>query len=106
MQPTRANWRQKHRTAPPRWAKVPSEWGSLLPRTSENSYSRHLVNRPWVLLRACPLHGVDHLLGLRRELIELGCRTAEAEGHRLTLHVLQDDEAGFVCLPVGNWITG
>src|SRR5215217_496142 len=41
---TRANWRQKHRTAPPRWAKVPSEWGACyrelprisIPRTSVN----------------------------------------------------------------------
>src|SRR5215217_3482891 len=27
--------------APPRWAKAPPEWGSLLPRSSQNSYSTH-----------------------------------------------------------------
>src|SRR3712207_3883427 len=54
------------------------------------------VNRPWALLRASPFHGVDHLLRLKRELIELGSRTNEAKGHRLSLQVLQDEQAHLI----------
>src|SRR5918997_4214180 len=76
-------------------------WGELpripLPRTS--------VNRSWTLLRACPLHGVKHLLRLGQELVELGSRIAgsriadDADGYRLTLHALQDDCSDLVPLP-------
>src|SRR5215207_2310219 len=49
------------------------------------------VNRFWAFLRASPLHALNHLLGLWRELVELASLTADADGHRLTLHVLQDN---------------
>jgi hypothetical protein len=48
------------------------------------------VNRVWTLLRASPLHGVDHLLGRWRKLIEIASRTNKAYGYRPTLHILED----------------
>src|SRR5215204_2960327 len=61
------------------------------------------VNRVWALLRACPLHGVDHLLRLGRELFELASRTNEANRNRLTLYVLQDDAARLFSFNEQNW---
>src|ERR671917_1162089 len=64
------------------------------------SIPRTPVNRSWTLLRACPLHGVKHLLRLGQEIIELGSRIADdADGYRLTLHALQDDCSDLVPLP-------
>src|SRR5215203_3255389 len=64
---------------------------SLTPILADFLLLGTLVNRFWVFLRASPLHALNHLLGLWRELIELASLTADADGHRLTLHVLQDD---------------
>jgi hypothetical protein len=64
---------------------------------------RNRVNRLWALLRASPLHGVDHLLRLGRKLFELGSRTKEANPNRLTPYVLQDDDAHLVSFKVPNW---
>src|SRR5918998_2807876 len=64
---------------------------------------RTWVNRAWALLRASPLHGVDDLLRLGRELIELASRTIEAHRNRLTLYVLQDDAAHLVSFKSKNW---
>jgi hypothetical protein len=71
--------------------------GSLLPGT--------WVNRTWVLLRVPPLHGLDHLLRLRRELVKLGSLTSEAHGHRLTLYVLEDYEAELKTFPEDHLVT-
>src|SRR5829696_3411898 len=53
---------------------------------------RTWVNSPLAFLRTCPLHAVHHLLGLGQELVEIASQAAEADSHRLTLHVLQDDK--------------
>src|SRR5215218_7625317 len=64
---------------------------SLTPILADFLLLGTLVNRFWVFLRASPLHALNHLLSLWRELIEIASLTADADGHRLTLHVLQDD---------------
>jgi hypothetical protein len=42
--------------------------GYVPPRTP---LLRTSVNRLWALLRACPLHAVEHLLRLGQELLEV-----------------------------------
>jgi hypothetical protein len=69
--------------------------GRPIPRTP--------VNRLWALLRASPLHAVHYLLRMGRKLIELGSRTTEANRNRLTLYVLQDDDARLVSFNEKNW---
>src|SRR5918997_7222575 len=62
------------------------------------------VNRLWAVLRAFPLHGVEYLLGLGQEIIEPDSWTADADGYRLTLYVLQDDRPvleSFPDAPIG-----
>ena len=73
---------------------------SELPR---NPIPRTPVNRLWALLRASPLHAVHYLLRLGRKLTELASRTNEANRNRLTLYVLQDDDARLVSFNEQNW---
>src|SRR5215218_1285908 len=78
------------------------------PRPREGSDRRELrrihlpripVNRVWALLRASPLHGVDDLLRLGRELIEMGRPASVAQGDRQSAQlVLRDDQVQFASL--------
>src|SRR5215211_2010617 len=59
--------------------------------------------RRWVhrlralLLGASPLHGVDHLLRLRYEIIKHDGRAVNGNNYRLALHV-QESHAGLIAL--------
>src|SRR5215210_6264656 len=73
--------------------------GCLLPRTSENTtFPRTSVNRLRALLRTSPLHTVDHLLRIGRELLKTGWSCLYHYCHRLTIHIFQHDEAEFFSL--------
>ena len=63
---------------------------------------RTWLNRAWALLRASPLHGVNHFLRLGRVLVKLGGSPSEAYGHCLTLHILEDYEPELISLPEPN----
>ena len=56
------------------------------------------VNRLWALLRTSPLHAVEHLLRLGRELLEAGRSCLFDYGHRLTLYIFHYDEANLLSL--------
>jgi hypothetical protein len=56
------------------------------------------VNRGWALLRTTPLHAVHYLLPLGQELLEADSGGLYEYGHRLSLYILQHDEANFLSL--------
>ena len=56
------------------------------------------MNKLLALLRTSPLYSVYHLLRLGHELTKLAGRAAKVNGHRLALHILQDDHANLVSL--------
>jgi hypothetical protein len=43
-------WPSLHKEAPPRWSKAHSEWGSLLPRTAQNSLNTNFAQSTFYAL--------------------------------------------------------
>ena len=48
-----------HKEAPPRWSKALSEWGSLLPRTAQNSFKANFREFPTCEVRRISLLGTS-----------------------------------------------